>query len=79
MNAGNCDAVIVCNEGDDHAPLMEVKRCIGRARRTVRRWQAVAKQRRELGLLAEDPDFLDDIGVSQGDAMMEANKPFWKA
>ena len=41
----------------------------------VQQWQAMAKERRQL--LALDQRMLKDIGVSQADAMREANRPFW--
>jgi uncharacterized protein YjiS (DUF1127 family) len=41
----------------------------------LRRWHTNWKTRR---LLAElDPHQLKDIGVSRGDALEEARKPFW--
>ena len=45
---------------------------------TVRRWHAIARQRRQLRALASDEGFLADIGISYVDALQEANKPFWK-
>lgn len=77
MSACNSDVAIKRCEGDYQA-ARTLKREINRAIATVRRWRTTAKQRRELALLVEDTDFLKDIGVSQGDAMIEANKPFWK-
>lgn len=77
MSACSCEASIAHSGGVEPVSIT-VKQGIDRARATVRRWRATAKQRRELAILAEDTDFLKDIGVSQGDAMIEANKPFWK-
>lgn len=77
MSVCNSDIAIECSGGKVQA-ARTLKRDIGRAITTVRRWRATAKQRRELALLVEDTDFLKDIGVSQGDAIIEANKPFWK-
>ena len=49
-------------------------------RRTVTRWIARSRQRRALRAIAESNDFhlLKDIGVSQGEALREAEKPFWR-
>ena len=50
------------------------------ARRTVTRWIARSRQRRALLEIAESNDFhlLKDIGVSQAEALREAEKPFWR-
>ena len=47
---------------------------------TVDRWLARARQRRALREIAERNDFhlLKDIGVSQEEALREADKPFWR-
>jgi uncharacterized protein YjiS (DUF1127 family) len=47
--------------------------------RTVTRWIARSRQRRALREIAESNDFhlLKDIGVSQEEAVREADKPFW--
>lgn len=42
-----------------------------------RTWYYRARQRRQLAGL--DRSQLKDMGISQGDALMEAAKPFWKA
>lgn len=49
-------------------------------RRTIARWIARSRQRRALREIAERNDFhlLKDIGVSQGEAFREADKPFWR-
>ncbi|GEM_PF-1602772 len=49
---------------------------LGRAFRTLLTWQERAAQRRRLGTLDERE--LRDMGISPSDAMMEANKPFWR-
>ncbi len=50
-----------------------------RWRHRVRMWIARHRQRQALGELAERNDYLlQDIGVSQGDALREATKPFWQ-
>ena len=36
------------------------------------------RQRRRLRALAENPDFLHDIGISRADALREASRPFWR-
>lgn len=41
-------------------------------------WQQHYMQRQKLRLLAEDPDFLHDIGISREDALCEADKVFWR-
>ena len=48
--------------------------------RTVARWIARSRQRRALREIAESNDFhlLKDIGVSQEEALREAEKPFWR-
>ena len=48
--------------------------------RTVTRWIARSRQRRALREIAESNDFhlLQDIGVSQEEALHEAEKPFWQ-
>ena len=41
-------------------------------------WIALRRQRIDLAELAERNDYLlEDIGVSRGDALHEAAKPFW--
>ena len=47
---------------------------------TVGRWFARSRQRRVLREIAERSDFhlLKDIGVSQEEALREADKPFWR-
>ena len=45
----------------------------------VRLWIARNRQRNDLGEMAErNDDLLKDIGVSRGDALREAAKPFWQ-
>ena len=39
-------------------------------------WAARARQRSQLREL--DPRLLRDIGLTRGDALVEAKKPFWK-
>jgi uncharacterized protein YjiS (DUF1127 family) len=48
--------------------------------RTVASWIARSRQRRALREIAESNDFhlLKDIGVSQEEALREAEKPFWR-
>jgi uncharacterized protein YjiS (DUF1127 family) len=48
--------------------------------RTATRWIARSRQRRALREIAESNDFhlLKDIGVSQEEALREAEKPFWR-
>jgi uncharacterized protein YjiS (DUF1127 family) len=46
---------------------------------TVRIWSARSRERRALRELAElDDHFLKDIGVSRGQVLREAAKPFWQ-
>ena len=47
---------------------------------TVARWLARSRQRRALREIAVNNDFhlLKDIGVSQEEALREAEKPFWR-
>ncbi len=70
--------VAIAPLAESEPAVRELKRGLGHLAYTVRRWQARAKQRRELKALLHDADFLQDIGVSAGDAMREANKPFWE-
>ena len=37
-----------------------------------------ARQRRRLRVLAADPAFLKDVGISRADALREASKPAWR-
>ena len=48
--------------------------------RSVTRWIARSRQRHALCEIAESNDFhlLKDIGVSQEEALREAEKPFWR-
>ena len=47
--------------------------------RTLELWIDRSHQRKQLGELAELNDYLlKDIGVSQEEAMREAEKPFWR-
>jgi uncharacterized protein YjiS (DUF1127 family) len=43
---------------------------------TLRKWIARPRQRRDLAELEDH--LLRDIGVSRGEALREAAKPFWK-
>ena len=38
-----------------------------------------ARQRRRLRVLAADPAFLKDVGISRTDALREASKPAWRS
>ena len=53
---------------------------IAGTRSTVGRWFARSRQRRALREIAEGNDFhlLKDIGVSQEEALQQADKPFWR-
>jgi uncharacterized protein YjiS (DUF1127 family) len=53
---------------------------IAGTRSTVGRCFARSRQRRALREIAERSDFhlLKDIGVSQAEALREADKPFWR-
>ena len=42
---------------------------------TLKKWQEVSRQRRELSNLSDD--LLKDIGLSKVDAEREVNRPFW--
>ncbi len=48
-----------------------------RAAATLHAWQERARQRRDLASLTAHE--LRDLGISAGDARMEASKPFWQA
>ena len=43
---------------------------------TLREWRRRAHDRRELATLSDL--MLHDIGISRGEALYLANKPFWK-
>jgi uncharacterized protein YjiS (DUF1127 family) len=52
---------------------------IGEALLTLLFWAGRSRQRKQLGELAEfDNYLLEDIGVSQEEALREAAKPFWR-
>ena len=53
---------------------------IASTRSTVDRWFARSRERQALREIAERNDFhlLNDIGVSQEEALQEADKPFWR-
>ena len=57
-----------------------ISRLMAGTRSTVGRWFARSRQRRALREIAERNDFhlLKDIGVSQEEALREADKPFWQ-
>ena len=51
---------------------------VGDGLHTLQFWMGRSRQRRQLGELAElDNYLLQDIGVSQEEALREAAKPFW--
>jgi uncharacterized protein YjiS (DUF1127 family) len=43
--------------------------------RRLRRWQQLARERRQLATL--DEQALKDLGVSRASALQEAQRPFW--
>jgi uncharacterized protein YjiS (DUF1127 family) len=51
---------------------------ISRCRRIIARWLARRRTRIALCDIAGDDHLLKDIGVSRGDALREADKPFWQ-
>ena len=59
---------------------VRIRGFIAGTRSTVGRWFARSRQRRALQEIAERNDFhlLKDIGVSQQEALREADKPFWR-
>jgi uncharacterized protein YjiS (DUF1127 family) len=61
-------------------PKPQLGRLVASTRSTIARWFARARQRRALRDIAERNEFhlLKDIGVSQEEALREANKPFWR-
>jgi uncharacterized protein YjiS (DUF1127 family) len=48
---------------------------LSRTWRTLRRWNQLARQRRQLASLSDE--MLKDIGRSRADIEWEANRPFW--
>ena len=61
-------------------PTAQLSDFVAAMRSTVGRWFARSRQRRALREIAERNDFhlLKDIGVSQEEALREADKPFWR-
>jgi uncharacterized protein YjiS (DUF1127 family) len=57
-----------------------IDRLVSDTRSTVGRWFARSRERRVPREIAERNDFhlLKDIGVSQAEALREADKPFWR-
>ena len=58
----------------------QLGRLVAGNRSTVGRWFARSRQRRALREIAERGDLylLKDIGVTQEEALREADKPFWR-
>jgi uncharacterized protein YjiS (DUF1127 family) len=44
----------------------------------LRRWAERRRQRRALADLAAFPHLLDDLGLTPGQVIREARKPFWQ-
>jgi uncharacterized protein YjiS (DUF1127 family) len=61
-------------------PKAQLSSLVAGTRSTVGRWFARSRQRRALREIAERGDLhlLKDIGVSQEEALREADKPFWR-
>jgi uncharacterized protein YjiS (DUF1127 family) len=61
-------------------PKARLNGLIAGSRLTVARWFARSRQRRVLREIAERNDFhlLKDIGVSQEEALREADRHFWR-
>lgn len=55
-----------------------VKRKYSRFTQTINLWHERSRQRQELRELADDPDTLNDVGLSAYDVRHEAHKPFWR-
>jgi uncharacterized protein YjiS (DUF1127 family) len=57
-----------------------LSRLLADTRSTLGQWYARSRERRALREIAERSDFhlLKDIGVSQAEALREADKPFWR-
>jgi uncharacterized protein YjiS (DUF1127 family) len=66
---------IQCSHREQRAAIWAVVVC-----RIVACWIARSRQRRALREIAVNNDFhlLKDIGVSQAEALREAEKPFWQ-
>ena len=58
-------------------PWNLLKRHLAASRQTLRTWRDRARTRRSLRDLSLR--MLEDVGIEPGDAMAEANKPFWRA
>jgi uncharacterized protein YjiS (DUF1127 family) len=59
---------------------VQLGRLVALTRSTVGRWFARSRQRRALREIAEcgDLHLLKDIGVTEEEALREADKPFWR-
>ena len=57
-------------------PSLLYKRLLGQAASTLAKWLRHTYERRQLSQL--DSRELSDIGISQGDRMVELSKPFWR-
>lgn len=56
---------------------LNLARLISVASETLKLWFERAQQRRNLGVLANHPEFLKDTAISRGEALHEAGKHFW--
>jgi len=50
----------------------------GAALNTLLRWSERSRRRAAFRDLADDPHLLNDIGLTRGEALHEANRPFWR-
>lgn len=61
-----------------HSVKTNLKRHISGFIFTLNLWHERSEQRRQLQVLALDPDLLNDVGLSVYDVRHEASKPFWR-
>jgi len=78
--SSQCLVEAVCtNQGPiSESSRTRKKTILERLVKTLTIWSEHSKQRKELKLLAEDPDLLLDLGLSYYDVHREARKIFWR-
>ena len=68
---------IVFPSGPSHSNV-RISGLVPGTRSTVGGWFARSRQRQALREIAEGNGLLNDIGVSQEEALREADRPFWR-
>lgn len=70
-----------CCAASDRRRRFEVNDAVGlllKAWQSLSRWQAQARQRRDLCRLADSPELLRDTGLSRDEVRRAAHRPFWR-